>query len=414
MEMKKAVVTGIGLISVLGDNLTDYWNGLINGKSGISKITLFDASPFPTQIGGEIPDFVAANYIDKKEARRMSRSAQMALSAAKLAFEDAGLTADDIKDPERAGVVYGSAIGGVDRVEEGIYSIREKGFKRTNPFILPSGLPNFAAFTIAKQYQLLGQNKTITTACATSTQTIGEAMDLIRYGKADIVVAGGSDCLILDYVVGGFCSMRAMPTNFNDEPTKASRPWDKDREGFVLSEGAAIVILESEEHAKARNAKIYAEIAGYSSSSDAFHMAAPEPNGAGPIRSMRWALKDAGMNPDEIDYVNAHGSSTPLNDIIETNAVKEVFGDHAYNMCMTSTKAMIGHAMGATGALEAIASILTIQNDIVPPTINLDEADEGCDLNYVPNTAQERPINAAISNSFGLGGQNATMVIRKY
>ncbi|HSO26534.1 MAG TPA: beta-ketoacyl-ACP synthase II, partial [Anaerolineales bacterium] len=402
---KRVVITGLGAITPLGNSVAELWEGLINGRSGIRRITQFDAGDLPCQIAGEIPDFKPEDYIEKKEARRMPRSAQIALAAAQQAVADAGFS-DGLPDPERSGVVYGTGIGGVDRVDEGLQVLREHGYARVNPFVLPAAIPNLAAFYISRQFQVLGPNCTITTACATGTQVIGEAAEFIRRGSADVVITGATEALIRDFAIGGFCSMRALPVNFNDQAARASRPFDANREGFIFSEGAAGLILESEEHALARGARIYAEVGGFASSGDAFHIAAPDPEALGPARAMRWALENAGVRPEEIDYINAHGTSTPLNDATETKAIKMVFGDHAYQIPVSSTKSMLGHAMGASGALEALACIMAIQDNLLPPTINYETPDPECDLDYVPNQARRHTVTVTLSNSFGLGGQN--------
>jgi 3-oxoacyl-[acyl-carrier-protein] synthase II len=413
MKGSRAVITGMGVVSVLGTGLQPYWQGLIAGRSGIRRIQQFDAGKLPCQIAGEVPDFEPGLYMEKKEARRVPRSAQMAFAAAKMAVEDAGFAAL-FTDPERVGVSFGTAIGGVDRVDEGIVTIRTQGYERLNPFVVPTSLPNISAFMISEAFQCLGPTLTIGTACATGTQAVGEGLEMIRRGAADIVIVGGTEGLIQEYTIGGFCAMRALPVNYNDCPEEASRPFDRAREGFVFSEGAAALVLESVEHAVARNARIYVELAGQASSSDGFHMAQPDPLAAGPSRAMRWAIADAGLRPEEIDYINAHGTSTPLNDLTETRAIKNVFGDHAYNLAISSIKSMLGHAMGASGALETIACAMTIYDGIIPPTINYQTPDPELDLDFVPNRARKRQVDTALSNSFGLGGQNACIVVKRY
>jgi 3-oxoacyl-[acyl-carrier-protein] synthase II len=413
MKLKRAVITGMGAVTPLGSSIDRYWKGLINGESGVRKITQFDATDFPCQIAGEIPDFNADEYLDRKEARRLPRSAQIALVSAIQAVQDAGLP-EVMPDKERAGVVFGTALGGIDQIDEGIIELRKHGINRVNPFTIPFGIPNLAAFLIAKQFQCLGPNITIVTACATGTQTIGEAAQLIRMGKADVIISGGTESLIKDYSLAGFSAMRALPVNYNDKPQAASRPFDANREGFILSEGAGAVIVESLEHALQRGAHIYAEIVGHSATSDGYHIAQPEPDAEGAIRTMRWALKDAEISPDKIDYINAHGTSTPLNDATETKAIKSVFGEHAYKLAVSSTKSMIGHAMGASGTLEAIACVLTIMHGVIHPTINYTTPDPDCDLDYVPNQARKQVVQYALSNSFGLGGQNASLILKKY
>lgn len=409
----RVVITGMGAISPLGSSLAQMWEGWLQGRSGIRRITQFDASEMPCQIAGEIPDFNPDDYIERKEGRRIPRSGQIALAAAMQAVADAGLP-ETMSTPERAAVVYGTAIGGIDRIDEGIHTLRTHGHGRLNPFVLPSSIPNLAAFLIARQHRCLGPNSTITTACATGTQAVGEAAEFIRRGAADIVVTGGTEALIKDFAIGGFSSMRALPTSFNDRPEQASRPFDARREGFIFSEGAGALVLERLEHALQRGARIYAEVAGQASSADAFHVAAPDPEAAGPARAMRWALQDACLDPMRVDYINAHGTSTPLNDVTETRAIKMVFGEHAYDLAVSSTKSMIGHAMGASGALEAIACAMVIAYGWIPPTINYEYPDPECDLDYVPNQARQKRIDVALSNSFGLGGQNACLVLRRY
>ena len=413
MNNKRVVITGMGAITPIGSTIDTFWNGLITGVSGVRKITQFDASEMPCQIAGEIPDFDPELYIERKEVRRLPRSAQIALASAIQAVKDAGFS-DIMPDAERSAVVYGTALGGLDQFDKGIITLRTLGINKVSPFTIPFGIPNLSAFLIAKRFQCLGPNSTIVTACATGTQTIGEATELIRRGKADVVIAGGTESLISDYSVAGFCVMKAVPFNYNEEPQKASRPFDANREGFVISEGAGTVIVESLEYALNRGAHIYAEVLGYSSASDAFHIAQPDPDARGPIRVMRWALEDAGIPPTKIDYINAHGTSTPLNDPNETRAIKNVFGDHAYKLAISSTKSMIGHAMGAAGTLEAIACVKTLVHGIIHPTINYSTPDPDCDLDYVPNQARKQSVQFTLSNSFGLGGQNACLVLKKY
>jgi 3-oxoacyl-[acyl-carrier-protein] synthase II len=413
MTRTRVVITGLGAITALGSSVEKLWDGLINGRSGIRKITLFDPTPLPCQIAGEIPDFDIKDYMPIKEARRQSRSGQIGFAAATQAFNDAGFS-ETMPEPERAGVVFGTAMGGLERLIDGIDVYRESGLERVNPFVLPSGIPNIAAFLISQKFQCLGPNTTIVTACATGTQTIGEGTEYIRRGLADTMIVGGTEALVRDFSIVGFAAMRALPTNYNDDPSRASRPFDANREGFVFSEGAAAMVLESLDHALARGAKIYAEVLGYASSTDGYHIAAPEPDGKGAIRTMQWAIRDANISPDDIDYINAHGSSTPLNDTIETNAIKSIFGERAYKIPVNSTKSMLGHAMGASGTLEAIACTLQINHGMLHPTINYETPDPDCDLDYVPNQAREYKINLALSNSFGLGGQNACLVIKRY
>jgi len=413
MDRKRVVITGLGAVTALGSSVKKLWDGLVNGHSGIRRITHFDPSALPCQIAGEIPDFDPTEYMKRKEARRLPRSTQIAVGAAVQAVDDAGFP-QVMPEPERTGLVFGTAMGGIDNLISGFKVFAAKGFQRLNPFVIPAGIPNLAGYAISERFQCLGPNMTITTACATGTQTIGEGAELIRRGVADVVITGGTEALVQDYSIAAFAAMRALPVNYNDNPEQASRPFDAKREGFVFSEGAAAVVIESLEHALKRGAKIYAEVLGHSSSTDGYHLAAPHPDGLGAIRTMQWALDDARIAPEEIDYINAHGSSTPLNDPVETSAIKRVFGSHAYKLVVSSTKSMLGHAMGASGAIEAIACALAIRTGIVPPTINYEHPDPACDLNYAPGQAIRMPVNIALSNSFGLGGQNACLVLKKF
>lgn len=412
-DRPRVVITGIGSITPLGNSTRELWEGLLAGQSGIRRITQFDASNLPCQIAGEIQDFKAEDHIDRKIARRFPRSAQIALAAATQAVDDAGFSGG-MPNPERSGVIFGTAMGGIDAADEGIKTYRTQGLSRVNPFTLPSGLPNIAAFLIAKQYQCYGPNSTITTSCAAGTQSVGQATEYIRRGLVDVVITGGTEALIRDYSIAGFSAMRALPVNFNHNPEAASRPFDSQREGFIFAEGAASLVLENLQHALDRKAKIYAEIVGHSSSADAFHIAAPDPQALGAIRAIQWALEDAHITPDKIDYINAHGTSTPLNDPTETQAIKEVFGDLAYKLAVSSTKSMLGHAMGASGSIEAIICALTIRHEIIPPTINYEYPDPACDLDYVPNQPRAQTTNYVLSNSLGLGGQNACLIFKKY
>ena len=413
MNRTRVVITGMGAITPLGSSLEKYWESLLAGRSGIRRITQFDASEMPCQIAGEIPDFDPELYMDRKEVRRASRCAQIALAAATQAMQQSGL-GEKMPEPERSAVVFGTAMGGLDRADEGIHFLRTNGAGRANPFMLPASIPNLPAFLITERFQCLGPSITIATACATGTQAVGEAAELIRRGAADVVIAGGTEGLIQDYAIAGFSAMRALPTSFNDCPEKASRPFDALREGFIFSEGSGALILESLEHAEQRGAQILAEVSGQAASSDGFHVAAPHPEAAGPIRAMRWALQDAGVEAEAIDYINAHGTSTPLNDPNETHAIKVVFGEHAYKLAVSSTKSMIGHPMGAAGALEAIACVMAIRNEIIPPTINYENPDPECDLDYTPNQPRQLKIDYTLSNSFGLGGQNACLILNRY
>ncbi len=413
MSRPRVVVTGMGAITPLGSSVEKFWQGLLAGRSGVRRITLFDPGKMPCQIAGEVPDFDPQDFMDRKLARRMPRSAQMGLAAAVQAAHDAGFD-NAMPEPERAGVIFGTAIGGLDSFVDGIDVLNSQGVERVSPFVLPGGIPNLAAHLIALRFQCLGPNATITTACATGTQTIGEGAELIRRGTADMVIAGGTEALVREFSIAGFSAMRALPIHFNDNPEAASRPFDAKREGFIFSEGSGAVVLESLEHALRRGARIHAEVIGYAASADGFHLVQPHPEGLGAIRAMQWSLQNAGISPDEIDYINAHGSSTPMNGRIETTAIKTVFGERAYQIPINSTKSMIGHAMGASGALEAIVCALSILTGRIHPTINYEFPDPECDLDYVPNTGRPHRIRTALSNSFGLGGQNACLVLKQF
>ena len=409
----RVVITGLGTINCIGNSIDAFWQGLVEGKSGIGPITLFDASDLPCRIAGEINGFDPEQYLDRKTVRRLPRSVLLANAAAHQAVEDAGLPLS-MPEPERAGVVVGTGVAGIESIIYANDTLKEHGYKRLNPFMVPSGIPNIPAFQIAKQFQCLGPNTTTATACAAGTQAVGQGAEMIKRGKADIVIAGGSEAIVLDLVIATFSIMKALPTSFNSEPERASRPFDALREGFVLSEGSAMLVLEELEHALERGARIYAEVLGYASSSDGYHLAALKPDGLGPARVMRWAMEDAGINLHDVDYINAHGTSTLINDPTETLAIKKVFNEKAYEIPISSTKSMIGHAMGAAGALEAVACALTIKNDIIPATINYENSDPDCDLNYVPNQPISKEVKTLISNSFGLGGQNACLVMGKF
>jgi beta-ketoacyl-acyl-carrier-protein synthase II len=413
MNKQRVVVTGLGAITPLGASVQQFWAGLLNGVSGVRCISHFDASNLPCQIAGEIPDFDAELFMERKEARRMGRGAQIALAAAIQAAQDAGLP-EKLPDPERSGIAFGTGMGGLDIIDENVKVLRSKGYERVSPFAIPGGIPNLAAFAISQKLGIIGPTVTVATACATGTQAIGEGVEFIRRGWADVVITGGTEALVNDFAIAGFIAMRALPTSFNHCPARASRPFDMHREGFVFSEGAGVLVLESLEHAVRRGAHIYVEIAGHASSADGYHLAALDPEAAGPIRAMRWALQDAGVSSDEVDYINAHGTSTKINDFTETRAIKAVFGERAYSIPISSTKSMIGHAMGGAGALETIASILTLYHGLIPPTINYDTPDPELDLDYVPNIMRRADLNVALKNSFGLGGQNACLVLRDY
>jgi beta-ketoacyl-acyl-carrier-protein synthase II len=414
----RVVITGMGAISPLGLNVAEFWDGLLAGRSGITRITQFDASSLPCQIAGEVKGFDPKQYMDFKEARRMSRCAQLTIATAREAMASAGFSNGTgivhFPDPERVAVVFGTAVGGLDKFDEGVTALRTLGYSRVNPFSVPGSVANMPAHHISQTYQTFGPLTTIVTACAAGTQAVGEAAELIRRGSADVALTGGVEATIKDFAVGGFSAMRALPISFNDAPEKASRPFTLNREGFIYSEGCAVLVLESLDHARQRGAAILAEVLGQASSSDAYHVAAPDPTALGAVRAMRWALADAGLSTDDIDYINAHGTSTPANDAGETLAIKKLFGERAYSIPISSTKSMIGHPMGAAGALEAVVCAMTIQNGIIHPTINYDSPDPECDLDYVPNTARVAPVRTTLSNSFGLGGQNACLVLRRF
>jgi 3-oxoacyl-[acyl-carrier-protein] synthase II len=409
---RRVVVTGMGAITPLGLTVDEYWKGLIEGKSGITKATLCDLSSLSCQIVGEVKGFEPRNYMDYKDARRMARFSQFAVASAKMAIEDAELDISK-ENQDRLGVIIGNGIGGLPEIEDGFHTLITKGGMRLNPFFMPIILPNMAAGQVSLIFGLTGFSSTVTTACAAATQAIGEAVEVIRLGKADVMVAGGCEAALTPTGIAGFCVMKALTTR-NDEPTRASRPFDAKRDGFVPAEGAAVLVLESLEHALGRKARIYAEIAGVGVSSDAYHVAAPHNNGAGAVRAMRWAIEDAGLAPEEIEYINAHGTSTPLNDTVETIAIKTVFGDYARRIPISSTKSMIGHLLGGSGAVEAVACVKTITEGIIHPTINYEFPDPDCDLDYVPNVARKKDVKTALSNSFGFGGQNACLVFKKY
>jgi len=408
----RIVVTGIGAISPLGHTKEENWESMLAGRSGIGPITQFDASEFPTRIAGEVRDFKPADYMDFKEARRMSRASQLAVAAARMALEDAQLVEHNC-DPERIGTLVGTGVGGFEVADDNLQLLRSRGYGRVSPFAMTGFLPNMPSHHVSLLANSLGPISTVTAACATGTQAIGEALELIRQERADIVITGGVEGLIHEAAIAGFGRMGALSTR-NDDPTRASRPFDKDRDGFVLSEGAGILVIERLDHALSRGVPIYAEILGHASSSDAFHVAAPDPKAAGAVRAMRWALDDAGVATEQINYINAHGTGTPVNDASETFAIKTLFGEQAYNLAVSSNKSLLGHAMGGTGALEAIFSMYAIMENILPPTWNYETADPECDLDYVPNTPRPAEVDRVLSNSFGLGGQNACLVIGRY
>jgi 3-oxoacyl-[acyl-carrier-protein] synthase II len=413
VSSRRVVVTGLGLVSPVGNTVESGWDAVCNGKSGIGLITEFDASELATRIAGEIRDFEVTDYISAKEARRYDKFLHYGLAAAQDAMKEAGLIEDDHGvDPERVGFAIGAGIGGIASIEENMLIYRDKGPRRVSPFYIPGSIVNMIGGVLSINYGFKGPNIAVVTACTTSTHNIGLAARLIKYGDADVMVAGGAEYATTPTALAGFISAKAMSTR-NDDPTAASRPWDIERDGFVLANGAGMVVIEELEHARRRGAKIYAEIAGFGMSGDAHHMTAPPADGEGAARCMSIALKDAGVNPEEVDYINAHGTSTPLGDRAESDAIKTVFGGHAGKLSVSATKSMTGHMLGAAGGSEAVFSVLSIRDGIAPPTINLQQPSEGCDLDYVPNQARELPVNVALSNSFGFGGTNGTLVFRK-
>jgi len=410
---KRVVVTGLGAVTPIGIGKEAFWNALIAGKNGIGKITRFDATGYTAQIAGEVLDFDPVQFIDKKEVKRMDRYTHFALAATKLAIEDAKLDVKTI-DGDRAGVFIGSGIGGMETLHNQYEKLFTKGASRISPFFIPMMIANMAAGNVAIAFGLRGACECIVTACASGTNAIGDAFRTIERGEADIMFAGGSEAAISPAGVSGFAAMKALCADHNDDPAHASRPFDKNRSGFVMGEGAGIILLESLEHAKARDAHIYAEIVGYGRNDDAYHITTPAPGGITQGKCMKLAIDDAGLNPEDIDYINAHGTSTQFNDKGETEAIKQIFGEYAYKIPISSTKSMTGHMLGAAGGVEAIACVLSIENNIVHPTTNYETPDEGLDLNYVPNVAQKHEVNAAISNSFGFGGHNACVVFKRF
>lgn len=413
MSTRRVVITGLGAVTPLANNVAQTWEGIINGKSGITPIDSFDISPFATRFGGVIRNFDISEYIPLKDAKRMDGFIHYGIAAGCQAIEDSGIEVTE-ENAERIGIAIGAGIGGVTGIEECYATYEKSGPRKISPFFVPGNIINMISGNLSIKYGMKGPNFAIVTACSTGTHNIGDAARMIKYGDADVMIAGGAErCTTSPTAMGGFASAKALSRR-NDDPEAASRPWDKDRDGFVLSDGAGVVVLEELEHAKARGAKIYAEVVGYGMSGDAYHMTTPSVGGEGAARCMKNALRDAGLNPEDVDYINAHGTSTPAGDIGETQAMKAALGDHAYKIAVSSTKSMIGHLLGAAGGIEAVLSALTIQNQIAPPTINLDNQDPECDLDYVPNTAREMEINIAISNSFGFGGTNGSLVFKRY
>jgi len=412
LNKKRVVVTGLGVVSPIGIGKDSFFQSLKEGKSGVDLITKFDTEGLSTKIAAEVRDFNPLDFIDKKEAKRMDRYTQFAVAASKMAVEDASLDVNSL-DQDRFGVCIGSGIGGLETLESQYNIMIEKGPGRVSPFFIPMMISNIAAGYVSMTFNAKGPNMTVVTACASATNAIGEAYKIIQRNDADIMITGGTEASITPMAIAGFCSMKALSQR-NEEPKKASRPFDKDRDGFVMGEGAGILILEDLEHAIKRGARIYAEIVGYGATADAYHITAPAPEGEGAYKAMKRAVADAGIDPKEIDYINAHGTSTELNDKFETMAIKKLMGDYVYKVMVSSTKSMTGHLLGAAGGVEAIACIMAITEGIVPPTINYEVKDENCDLDYVPNHARKAEVNYAMSNSLGFGGHNASILLKKY
>ena len=411
MSKRRVVVTGLGIISPVGNDVATAWANITAGNSGIGPITHFDASTFPTRIAGEIRDFDPTQYIAAKDVKKMDPFIHYGIAASIQALADAGLHPHE-HDEERIGVAVGAGIGGIGTIEKTAITYHESGQRKISPFFVPSSIVNMASGNLSIMLGLKGPNIACVTACTTATHNIGLAMRMIQYGDADVMIAGGAEYSTVGTAVGGFCSARAMSTR-NDDPTRASRPWDKDRDGFVLADGAGVLVLEDYEHASKRGARIYCELAGFGMSADAFHITSPSEDGDGAARCMSAAMKDAGLNPDQIDYINAHGTSTPAGDLAETVAIKRCFGEAAKKVMVSSTKSMTGHLLGAAGGVEAIFSVPAMRDGIDPPTMNLDLPGEGCDLDYVPHTARQAKVDIALSNSFGFGGTNGTLVFRR-
>ena len=411
MSKRRVVITGLGIVSPVGNDVATAWANILAGHSGIGPITHYDASTFPTRIAGEVGDFDPAKFVAPKDVKKMDPFIHYGIAASIEALADAGLHPHE-HDAERIGVAVGAGIGGIHTIERTSITFHEQGQRRISPFFVPSSIINMASGNLSIMLGLKGPNIACVTACTTATHNLGLAMRMIQYGDADVMVAGGAEYATTGVAMGGFCSARAMSTR-NDEPARASRPWDKDRDGFVLSDGAGVLVLEDYEHARKRNARIYCELVGFGMSADAFHITSPSEDGDGAARCMSSAMKDAGLNPQQIGYINAHGTSTPAGDLAESRAIERCFGEHAKKVMVSSTKSMTGHLLGAAGGVEAIFCVLAMRDGVVPPTINLDQPGEGCDLDYVPNTARQAKVDIALSNSFGFGGTNGTLVFRR-
>ncbi len=409
----RVVITGLGVVHALGLDVETFWGGLKAGRSGLSPNTKFDASDYSCRVVSWMPDFDPTQFMDSKEVKRTDRFVHFAMAAARLAVADAKLDCASL-NPWTFGVMVGSGIGGLESVQEQTLRLQERGPRKVSPFMIPSLIANIAGGNIAIEYGARGPNYCTVSACSSASHALGEAMHLIQRGDAEVVISGGSEAAIVEVGMAGFCTMKAMSTAYNDEPTRASRPFDAGRDGFVMGEGAGILILESEAHARARGAHIYGELIGYGASCDAYHITSPDPKGEGLAYCLKRALDTAGVTPGEVDYINAHGTSTPYNDKFETMAVKAVFGDHAYRVPISSTKSMTAHLLGAAGGIEAIACLMAMRDGVIPPTINYETPDPDCDLDYVPNVARHAPVNIAVSNNLGFGGHNATLVFRRW
>jgi 3-oxoacyl-[acyl-carrier-protein] synthase II len=415
MQQKtRVVVTGMGAVTPLGNDVARFWEGLLAGRSGIRAVTAFDTAAYPCKVGGEVIDFNPDDWMDPKDSKRNDRYTQFAVAASKMAVADAALDAKALADPVRFGCIVGSGIGGLDTIEKQTFRLWESGPRRVSPFMIPMLIGNMASGVVAIELGAMGPNYGIVSACATASHAIGDCLRILRAGEADVMLAGGSEASITRVGFAGFCNMKAMGTSFNDEPTRSSRPFDARRDGFIMGEGAGVLVLETLEHARARGARILCEVAGHAATCDAYHITSPDPDGRGLQACIRNALRDSGVEPEAVDYINAHGTSTPYNDKTESAAIKTVFGEHAYRLKVSSTKSMTGHLLGAAGGIEAIACIQSIRTGRIAPTINYENPDPECDLNYVPNKAIEAPVNVAMSNNLGFGGHNATVLFKAF
>ncbi|MFO7725957.1 MAG: beta-ketoacyl-ACP synthase II [Oceanipulchritudo sp.] len=414
MGRTRIVVTGMGGLTPLGNDAGQFWEALLAGRSGLRKVTAFDPEGYPCKVAGEVEDFNVADWMDPKDAKRNDRFTQFAVAASRMAMTDAGLETEKLADPVRFGCIIGSGIGGLDTIEKQTFRLWKSGPRRVSPFMIPMLISNMASGVVAIEVGAMGPNYGIVSACATASHAIGDCLRILRAGEADVMLAGGSEASITQLGFAGFCNMKAMGTGFNGDPEKASRPFDARRDGFIMGEGAGVLVLETLEHARARGAPILCEVAGHAATCDAYHITSPDPSGRGLQACMRNCLADAGMEPSEVDYINAHGTSTPYNDKTESAAIKVVFGEHAYKLKVSSTKSMTGHLLGAAGGIEAIACIQTIRTGKIPPTTNYEHPDPECDLNYVPNRAIDQPVSVALSNNLGFGGHNATIAFKAF